>query len=108
MILYCKILSNRAEDIDNMEMYKSLGLDNMPEMEDFWVDRYIEIHDAQFLFSYDDPKKDFSGNLAIMFAGIQDVCIVTNIPFSEFEDYIPSKRKDIMMSYVNGKLMVSP
>lgn len=108
MILYCKILSNKTEDIVDTELLRELGVNNLPDIETYWVHRYLDITDAQCLFEYDNSDAESEGKLSIMFNGEDNMCIVTNVPFSLFEAYIPSKRKDVMIVYKDGELLMSP
>lgn len=105
MILFCKILVSRIDDIEQAELLKNLGVENTPEPDEYWVSRYVDITDCRLLFPCEMDGDEF-GKLCLEYNN--DNMYVTNVDFKDFEPFISSKRKDLMMDFAEGKLTVYP
>ena len=107
MILLCKVLVNRAEDLAQHEQLRDLGVEKLPELEEFWVDRYIDLSLACLLFPNSFEEGEGYGCLCAEY--LHDFHYQTNVPFNEFEGFLSAKNRDMLIKYdpENGILLIS-
>ena len=103
MMLYCGILCNRADEAENNDYLRELGVkdENIPKTEDYWLMRYIDLSKAVMLFAFtprDEEGEEGTGNLAVDIDN-SGMAIVTDIPFHIFEPFVHRKNADVVMSY---------
>lgn len=101
MIIQCNVLCKKAEEIEQEEYYRELGVE-VPEPDDYWMPRYLDLSKAFSLFAYDEQSDEMgSGNLCIDLDN-SGMVVVTNIPFTVFEPYMSKKNSELLVVF-NGE-----
>ncbi len=104
MIIQCDVLCKNSKELEEEEYYKDLGVD-VPEPDDYWMPRYLDLSKAFSLFAYDAQGEDMgSGNLCVDLDN-SGMVVVTNIPFPVFEPYMSKKNSEILVTFSKGELL---